>query len=155
MKHLAALTSIMIALAPVLSACGAPDTAPTEAPTTAPLAPNIPSTEAEALASSGEALLIDVRTPAEWAETGVPDGAATITLQDKDFADRVEALAKGDKNQPIVFICRSGGRSAAARDQLTELGYTRVTSANGGVEAPNGWIENDLPLTPYSEKPAP
>ncbi|MEQ9317194.1 MAG: rhodanese-like domain-containing protein [Henriciella sp.] len=95
------------------------------------------------------ALLIDVRTPKEWAESGVPVTAHTVSLEDPDFMSTIERLTKGDKDRSIALICRSGNRSAKARDELIEAGYTNVTSIAGGVSGTNGWIDADLPVRPY------
>lgn len=38
-----------------------------------------------------------------------------------------------DKEEPIVIICRSGGRSATAALQLQKKGFTNVTSLRGGM----------------------
>ena len=96
-------------------------------------------------------LLIDVRTPEEWRTTGVPVTAHTLTLDDPEFMSTIERLTKGDKDRRIAFICRSGHRSAKARDRLLADGYTNVTSIAGGVTGTEGWIDADLPVRPYTD----
>ena len=69
------------------------------------------------------ALLLDVRTEAEFAERSIP-GSILIPH------DRIEKDAESkipDKNTPIVVFCRSGRRSAIAKNKLEALGYTDVT----------------------------
>ncbi|MNZ64025.1 Thiosulfate sulfurtransferase PspE precursor [compost metagenome] len=76
---------------------------------------------------SGEHLLIDVRTPSEYA-AGHLSGARQIAH------DQIGTLIGGvapDKDTPIVLYCRSGRRSDIARQTLVELGYTRVIDAGG------------------------
>lgn len=76
--------------------------------------------EARALVASG-ALLLDVRTPAEFAKDGVP-AAKNVPY------DEIEARA-GElqpKDRPVVVYCRSGNRSAIAARSLQRLGFTRV-----------------------------
>ncbi len=71
------------------------------------------------------AFLVDVRTPAEWAE-GHVNHSVNIPL------DTVESnidLFKG-KDQVIVF-CRSGNRSGQAKAILEQHGIANVT--NGGT----------------------
>lgn len=77
--------------------------------------------EAVALLEQG-ALLVDVRTPGEFADNSV-HGSRNYPLAE------VEALvgAAGiDKDQPILLFCRSGRRSGIATDKLKSLGYTKV-----------------------------
>ncbi len=95
-------------------------------------------------------LLIDVRTPDEWRQTGVPVTAHTVSAEDPQFVQKVGELTGGDKSRRIALICRSDNRSAEARDTLMAAGFTNVTSINGGVTGPNGWIDADLPVRPYS-----
>lgn len=73
------------------------------------------------------AVLIDVRTPEEFASGTLP-GATPIPHE--QIAQRIAALAP-DKNAPIVLYCRSGRRSGIAQDRLLELGYSNVINAGG------------------------
>ena len=113
------------------------------------LAPEMPVNKADLMVRKAGGLLIDVRTPEEWQQTGVPVTAHTISVEDGDFVSQVEAITQGDKTRRIALICRSDNRSATARDQLLQAGYENVTSVEGGVTGPNGWIDADLPVRPY------
>lgn len=73
--------------------------------------------------------VIDVRTPAEFAE-GHLEGAVNIDWQDASFADTVSEL---DKDGTYVIYCRSGNRSGQAIDAMTSMGFTDLT--NGGSVA--------------------
>ena len=86
-------------------------------------------TDAARAAISDGATVIDVRTPAEY-ESGNIDGALNIDVQAADFADRVSELPKDDT---YVVYCRSGNRSAAAIDIMTDLGFTNLI--DGGAYA--------------------
>ena len=66
------------------------------------------------------ALLIDVRSPAEYS-TGHLKGAINIPLQEID--SRIGGHVK-DKNQVLLLHCQSGTRSGTAKNQLNALGYT-------------------------------
>ncbi|MEQ8559427.1 MAG: rhodanese-like domain-containing protein [Henriciella sp.] len=94
-------------------------------------------------------LLIDVRTPEEWKQTGVPVTAHTVSVDDSDFIYQVDRITGGDKNQRIALICRTGDLSGQARERLIKAGYQNVTIVAGGVSGPNGWIDADLPVRPY------
>lgn len=73
------------------------------------------------------AFILDVRQPEEWNEFHVPD-STLIPLT--ELASREDELPK---DQEIVVVCRSGNRSAQARDILLNAGFTQVTSMAGGL----------------------
>lgn len=126
-----------------------------------------------ALASNGDAVLIDVRTRAEWQFVGTPDlssiGKTVILAEwqsfptgevDPDFASRLGAelgtqLGTGAKDAPVYFLCRSGARSRAAAIALTAEGFSRCFNVAGGFEGDldtekhrgtrNGWKVAGLP----------
>jgi rhodanese-related sulfurtransferase len=75
--------------------------------------------------------VIDVRTPAEFAE-GHLDGAVNIDWQGATFADEI---AKFDPAGTYVIYCRSGNRSAQAISAMTEMGFTNLTNAGSVEEA--------------------
>ena len=82
----------------------------------------------EALAKRDAGVFIlDVRQPEEWNEFHVPD-STLIPLG--ELAARADELPK---DQEIVIVCRSGNRSAQARDILLAAGFTQVTSMAGGL----------------------
>lgn len=104
--------------------------------------------QARALAAEGKLLLIDVRTPAEWRETGVPAGARLINLRQSGFVDQVLRAVGNDKAAPIGVICRSGSRSAQAQALLQAEGFTNVVNVSHGVLGGQGWLQAGLPLEP-------
>jgi len=120
---------------------------------TAWAAETVSPAEALNLSQSKAVTFIDVRTPVEWQDTGLPPGAAAISWGRADFAERVLALVKGDRNAAIVLICRTGNRSAKAMAYLRDQGFTNVRHvAEGMVGGPNGpgWIARGLPLVDWS-----
>lgn len=83
-------------------------------------------------------VLIDVRTPKEYAE-GHLEGSQNMNFFDEDFKERVAALAK-DK---VYFVyCRSGGRSAKSAKIFEENGLTAYDLA-GGIQ---DWKKKDMPV---------
>jgi len=92
--------------------------------------------------ASDNAVLVDVRTPEEWAETGIPVGAKTLTWQDEFVA---KAASELPKDAEIYVICRSGNRSAQASQWLIEQGYTKVFSIEGGIVE---WMKSEA-VEPY------
>ena len=121
------------------------------------------------LESEPSALLVDVRTRAEWTYVGIADlssvskKTAFVEWQsfpdgqrNERFADEVNALG-ADRNAPVLFLCRSGARSAAAAKLMTQKGYTRCYNVSEGFEGDpdadrhrgriNGWKVRGLPWT--------
>jgi rhodanese-related sulfurtransferase len=99
-------------------------------------------------AQVGDLLLIDIRQPDEWADTGSPQGAQRLDLRSPDFLDRLTTLANGDRSSPIALICASGGRSAHTAQALTEAGFTNVLDVSEGMlgsSAGPGWLARGLP----------
>lgn len=92
------------------------------------------------------ALLVDVRTAAEWSFVGRPDisslGKRLLTIEwerfpgrvpNPDFANSVKA-AGASHDQAIYFLCRSGGRSRSAAKAMTALGFRNCFNIAGGFE---------------------
>lgn len=73
-------------------------------------------------------LLIDVRTPQEFADGHIP-GAINIPVE--SLAGRLNEVTDA---QPVVVYCRSGNRSAQAAQILAQAGYSTVYDL-GGISA--------------------
>ena len=87
-----------------------------------------------------EVSLVDVRTPEEYVgELGHVKGSLLVTLGPE--LDRFLAIAS--KQLPMVFICRSGGRSGKATTQAMELGFENIYNMEGGMLA---WNSLALPI---------
>ena len=82
--------------------------------------------------------IIDIRTPAEWRETGIVKGSYPIMFFDEKgnfnletFLKKLELVVK--KDEPFALICRVGSRTAMVSEFLSEkLGY-RVINLKGGI----------------------
>lgn len=107
---------------------------------------------AEFAKSGGPALLIDVREPVEWRDTGMPQGSIGISVSNPDFANQVLAQTGGDTSKPVAVICKSGARSERAAKLLTAAGFTHVTNISDGMAGRSGvgegWLNANLPLEP-------
>ncbi len=79
---------------------------------------------------SDEAVLLDVRTPAEYEQGHLP-GAVNIDWFAEDFNARLESIPK---DAEVYVYCKKGGRSARASERLLSLGYTRVVDLTGGYD---------------------
>ena len=94
------------------------------------------------------ARVIDVREPGEYAAghirqaVNMPRGVLEMQLnQHPDVAGYDDALQR-IAGQPLYLICRSGGRSALAAESLERMGFSKVYSVAGGMQA---WEEKKYP----------
>jgi sulfur-carrier protein adenylyltransferase/sulfurtransferase len=82
-------------------------------------------------AARGEVRLIDVREPDEYVgDLGHLEGAELVPL-----ATVSACAATWDREAELVMICRSGGRSGRAAEQLVRAGFRHVMSLAGGMLA--------------------
>lgn len=85
-------------------------------------------------------LLIDVREYNEWAKDHLPKAVHLGKgILERDVEQRVS-----DTSTPVVLYCGGGFRSALAADALQRMGYTNVSSMDGGIRE---WREKGFPLT--------
>ena len=82
------------------------------------------------------AVLLDVRSDAEFAE-GHLDGARNIPHDQMEsrISEVLEAVGN-DKSKPVVVYCRSGNRSGKAQKTLRAAGFTDVVNLGGMSEWP-------------------
>jgi rhodanese-related sulfurtransferase len=93
-----------------------------------------------------DAVLVDVRSEAEWAFVGVPDltplGRGLVTVawnhwpggtRNETFLEDLRAHGVGETGTAL-FICRSGARSRAAAEAATEAGITPAYNVAEGFE---------------------
>lgn len=114
-----------------------------------------------------DAILIDVRTRAEWNYVGVPDLTGvdkkpglvewqvfpSMQVNPEFVATLTGAVA--DKSTPLLFLCRSGVRSVAAAKAAAAAGYSTCLNVADGFEGPldphgkrgatGGWKATGLP----------
>ncbi len=121
----------------------------------------------ELLRSDPDARLVDVRLPSEIEAAGRPSLAALgkpvlaapwpaapgMTME-AFMADIAGGLPAGTpRDAPLLFICRSGGRSRAAAELMAALGWAGATNVAHGYSghpwAPEaGWEGLGLPVEP-------
>ncbi len=101
-----------------------------------------------------EIVLIDIRQPSEWRETGIPAGGRALTMHRRDFLQALLQLLGGDRSTPIAIICATGGRSAMVRKLLIRQGFASVMDVSEGMlgnfRGP-GWLRRGLPVSAYAE----
>ena len=126
-----------------------------------------PVTAFKILSEHKDAILIDVRTRAEWNYVGLPElesiGKKPALLewlgfpsaqQNPEFVSTL-GNAVADKDTPLLFLCRSGVRSVAAAKAITAAGYSTCLNVTEGFEGPldaqgrrgseAGWKARGLP----------
>ena len=84
--------------------------------------------EFAAMQADKNSVVLDVRTPREFAAGHVP-GAVNIDWHSRAFNEKVEAL---DKSKTYLIHCQSGVRSAAAARRMTELKFSHLFDYSGG-----------------------
>lgn len=116
---------------------------------------SISAPEALEAARSGRIILVDIRQPEEWKQTGVAEGAKTIPMRHPEggqgFVRDLLAAAGGDRNAPLALICRTGNRSGYTAKALADAGFTNlydVSEGMAGSSAGPGWIKRSLPVKP-------
>ena len=125
-----------------------------------------PAEAYDAVTGPDEALLVDVRSEAEWTFVGVPDLSSSGRepgfvewsrwpggAPNESFVDEVRALGLTE-GTPVYLLCRSGVRSSAAAEALTEAGLGPAYNIGDGFEGPHdpahhrtpgGWKNSGLP----------
>jgi len=86
-----------------------------------------------------EVLVIDIRTPEEFASVRIPK-ARNIDFFDRRFQDEV---AKINREQPILLHCASGNRSSKSLPIFTKLGFKKIYHLDGGI---NAWQKASNPV---------
>ena len=99
-----------------------------ESPTTKTMQ-DVEATTLKVWLERGEALLIDVREPSEYAAEHIPD-ARLLPLSTFDPAGVLQEAGK-----KVVLHCVMGMRSAQAGQKLLDAGFTTVYNFRGGVQA--------------------
>lgn len=126
------LTLLAIAILLILVGCAGSvaETAQVKLVTAGEIYPRLPADLQSGL------ILLDVRTPEEWAE-GHIEGAILIPLD--ELPNR--AAAELPQDAEIVVYCRSGNRSAQAAAYLVDAGYTNVSDLGGIID----WVAAGYP----------
>ena len=110
----------------LLTACASADA---DLAASNPAGPEVLAAEdaVQLLDERADAVVIDVRTPLEFAQ-GHLTGAALIDIGAADFTGRVGEL---DPDETYVIYCRTGNRSADAVRIMAELGFASLYDAGG------------------------
>ncbi len=101
--------------------------------------PWVSATQATQLINREDAVVLDVREQAEYAQGHIL-GARSVPLGD---LDRQSGVLEKLKSKPVILCCASGNRSASALRMLKGRGFERVFNLAGGYA---GWQQAGLPV---------
>ncbi len=109
--------------------------------------PTIDVREADRRLREGEPapLVVDVREPNEFAAVRLDQGVTLLPMS--EFATRWQDLPR---ERPLLLMCASGGRSAAATAHLLRNGFADVTNVAGGI---TDWERAGLPVRKGAVQP--
>jgi rhodanese-related sulfurtransferase len=127
---------VILVAAIAVAACGA---APAAAPAAQAqsLPPDIDVATAASLRGRSDVVMLDVRTPEEYAQGHIP-GVVPIPLNQVP-----NRLAEIPKDKTVVVTCHSGNRSSQAAQLLRQRGYDNVHNMLGGIVA---WEQAGYPV---------
>lgn len=114
--------------------------------------PSLSVQEAHEAARAGKLVLVDIRTPEEWADTGVPEGAIKLDMTGSAFEVRLAALKLDHPGKPIALICRTGNRTSTVQKKLVGRGWKELIDVRGGLlgnPRDKGWLAEGLPVASY------
>ncbi len=86
-----------------------------------------------------EMLILDVRTPREYAAGHVP---GAINMPHTSITSQLEKLQE-HKNKAIVIYCKSGRRAGMAEQILSDAGFKQLLHLDGDMD---GWLEGNYPV---------
>jgi rhodanese-related sulfurtransferase len=110
--------------------------------------PKITPADAAKLVADGKAVLVDVREPSEWAETGVATPAVLLAKSDFDGAQKEwKPFLVKNAGKEIILYCRTGHRAGVIGTALADQGV-KVANAGGLKD----WTAAGLPVRKPEEK---
>ncbi|CAI8449838.1 MAG: FK506-binding protein [SAR116 cluster bacterium MED-G04] len=99
-------------------------------------------------------IIVDIRREDEWRETGIIEGAHTVTAFTADgrlhpeFQEKFFSLMSGPEARVLLY-CQVGGRSNNLGNALiNQLGFNNISHLSEGIA---GWLDNDNPVVPFTE----
>jgi len=95
--------------------------------------------QAVQLINRQDAVVVDVREPAEFKAGHIPNAR---NIPHGQIGDRLKELEKF-KSKPILLSCATGQRSASACNVLQKAGFADVSSLSGGM---NAWLQASMPV---------
>jgi phage shock protein E len=130
----ASVVAALVAAALFLGGCSDGTVSATSGPTatSAPSAgSSLSPSNFAAAAKLPDTVLLDVRTPAEFAAGHIAE-AVNVDVQSAAFAQKIATL---DHAKNYAVYCHSGNRSKAAKTAMQQSGFSHVFDLAGGISA--------------------
>jgi rhodanese-related sulfurtransferase len=101
-----------------------------------------------------EIILLDIRSPDEWKETGLAKGAWPVSLHQPGFGEKLGAIMRANEDKTVALICATGGRSASVLSRLKGMGISNFVDVSEGMlgsRAGPGWIKRGYAIVQTDE----
>lgn len=134
MRSCRCLGAALALLAPLACSSSEPTAVTSGASLAPPAASGLPDRDpalAHRLVEQKGAILLDVRTPDEFAAGHLPGAHNVPHTEVEARLSEIDALTGGAQGKPIVVYCRTGRRSGIAKQALLAHGYERITNLGG------------------------
>ena len=102
-------------------------------------AKSVSAAEATMLINREEAVVLDVRSAAEFADGHIP---GAINVPAERVADKLAEL-ESYRSKPVIVTCQSGVRTGGACSKLKKGGFERLYELSGGL---GSWKQAGLPV---------
>ena len=118
-------------------------------------APQIMSApEAQAAVNDGSMILLDIRTPEEWQEDGIAEGALPLDLTATNFGQLLNKILEQRGDKLLGMICATGGRTGYVMSVLAQNKLTGIVDVSEGMHGnwrSPGWLKRGLPVVTAAE----
>ncbi len=98
---------------------------------------------------AGTMVLLDIRTPEEWKETGIASVAIPLTMHNREFLNGFQKIVSENPDKKIAIICATGVRTQWLQAELAKRGLTPVVDVSEGMmgnRSGPGWIARGMAL---------
>ena len=122
--------------------------------TSAYAAQTISAPEALKEVEAGNMVLLDIRSPQEWIETGIAKVAQPLTMHNQEFLPGLQKILSQNQGKKIAIICATGGRTAWLQAELENRGIKNVIDVSEGMLGNGnepGWLARGLEIKRYQK----
>lgn len=108
--------------------------------------------EASKEVKAGTMVLIDIRRPSEWQQSGIPEGALPVSMHERSFLEEFYKVMSENKGKTIGVICATGSRSSWLQNELSKRKIAEVVDVSEGMFGNRrgpGWLARGLPIKKY------
>ncbi len=119
--------------------------------------PILSAPDVAARLQSGNMVMLDIRSPAEWKETGLAAGAWPVSMHEKGFVQQLQAVITQYSPDNVALICATGGRTAHVTKILEANGISGIADVSEGMmgnQRGPGWIDRGMSVVTLEEADA-